>query len=552
MNKIYKQKIFVVFLAFLLILPIAGFAQLMKKPTDAQKKEMQKLINKTNHYQRQYDACRGMVAVSLVSFNPIGAALWAAKAAQYYIPANNWGDETVEKVDEYYGINAPPGCTVDYDPNCDDYAYVPYTTDKNNIKVVICPPAMSDGPGLVASTKRHEMEHAWQVYLCYSSKPGFWRNCTYWGHWAEREAYDWEEFYYDMCVTSDMPKEEKDLIKERYKYHSKAMDSLPKPEAKEANKRALPGSVATINYTVYNTSAAPLTTNISFNNSEGWGMVPPSVAGVGIPAEGEYTGSVDVTVPSGAAPWTVNPLTIVADCGFTSGSTVSMLYVHPFVRISPLGEYYADRSSSVIVEFEIENESTSSEIYNITMTNPMGWATVFTSTPLSMNAGEIKTINAQVDVPAEVAPWETNLVFCEATAVSDPTQVNKKWVPIVVNEKDIGAMIVESPVGTLDYGEIFTPKVVVRNGGHIDSFFDVTFHIPSYPSITETISVGSLAPGEMSTVTFSPQSISMGGTYETRAFISLAGDADPDNDVTTGTLTINPGTRVLDWKNIPK
>lgn len=550
MYKTDKNKIFIVFLAFLLILPMAGFA--VTKPTDAQKKEMQNLINKTNHYQSQYDACRMMEAVSWATWNPVGAAIWAAAAAQYYIPANNWGDETVEKVDDYYDITAPPGCTVEYDPDCDDYAYVPYTTDKKNIKVVICPPALSDGPGLVASTKIHEMEHAWQVYLCFSSKPGFWKNCTWWGHWAERSAYDTEEYYYDKCVTSDMPKEEKDLIKERYKYHDNAMDSLPKPVFTLDNKKAFPGDLVQMDFVVYNTTGGPVTANLSFTDDESWTIIPPSFPGVGIPAEGEYTGSVDVQVLPGAAPWTVNPITIVADCGYTSGSYVSMIYIHPFVKLTPGSEQSANRSDSVVVDFEIQNESSSSEIFNITMTNPLGWATTFTSPTVAMTSGEIKTLTAQVDVPPEVAPWTTNLVFCEATAVSDAAQSNKKWVPILVNEKDIGALIVESPVGELDNGEVFTPKVVVRNGGHIDSFFDVTFEIPDFPAITETISVGSLAPGEMTTVTFGPQSIVTGGTFETKSFITLLGDADPENDVSTGTVTIKPASRVLDWNALMK
>ncbi|MBN1900615.1 hypothetical protein JW926_04730 [Candidatus Sumerlaeota bacterium] len=551
MNKTYKHKISLLILAVLLLLPVAGFA--IKKPTDEQKKDIQKLINKTKRYQAQYVFCRIMEAVSWAAMNPVAAENWRKAAEKYYEEANKAGDATVHKVDQDYDIAAPPGCTVDYDPNCDDYAYVPYTTDKKNIKVIICPPAMSDGPGLVASTKIHEMRHAWQVYQCYSSRPGFWRNCTWWGHWAEREAYGTEEYYYDICVTSDMPKEEKELIKKRYKEHCKAMDSLPKPKFTEDNKKAVPNSVVTMNYKVYNATGAPLTpTNISFKDEKGWSIVPPSVPGVTIPPEGEVAGSVDVTVPLDTAPWTANSLTIEAMCGLTSGSCTSVIYIHPFVRLAPLSELLASRGETVEVSFEIENESTSSETYNITMTNPLGWATTFTMSPLSMTSGEIKTLTAQVTVPMEIEPWITNLVFCEATAVSDPAQVNKKWVPIEVTEKDIGAFIVEAPAGELDKGEIFVPKVVVRNNGHIDSFFDVFFEIPEVPGSGETVNAGSLAPGQVTTVSFTPQSISTAGTYETRGTIILSGDADAFNDVTTGTVTILPGSKVGDWKEIIK
>jgi hypothetical protein len=149
----------------------------------AQKQEIQEAMNRGNSYEKSYDECVDKAVDAWTKGNGRLSRAWldAARAWQGAIKANR--ELIILLVDIAYGISAPPGTTFEYDPNSRSYGAT--SGSKGNIKVRLCSRTFDDGPGLVASTKIHELEHAWQIHWCWSDFPGFWDDCTFWGHFTE-------------------------------------------------------------------------------------------------------------------------------------------------------------------------------------------------------------------------------------------------------------------------------------------------------------------------------------------------------------------------------
>jgi len=534
-----------------LFLSIAPKGYCVKKPTQAQKQEIQMFINVTNTSQKGYDNFKEKEKEARDAGNEYAANVWHNASQAFYNLTKSFGNLVVQKVDEYYGIEAPPGTTIEYDPDCKDYAYVPEPPDKKHIKVVICPPALSDGPGLVASTKIHELEHAQQVARCDSSRPGYWEDCTYYGHLAEREAYDAEERAYDACITSDMPLEEKLLIIRRRWGHHRAMQQVPNPLLVVPNAHGRAGQDVFVPLIVYNPSSTFHMVDLTIGNEHGWAVVPSSIMGIPLGPEEELETNIKVSIPSDAEVRTVNALSVLAATNPTSGTDVTMIYIPPDVTVTAGGDVMGMRGDTVEVQFNIRNDGPSPDTYNVHVTNPLGWATTFTSPTISLSPLTSVDVKAQVTIATDASSRTTNLVFCTATSVTSPTQTSEAWDQIIVKEYDMASLAIISPIGTLNNGEVFTPQVVVMNCGHIDSFFDVYFDI-YLPGgglhSSEKIIAPPVAPGQISTISFSPASLTAPGTYTAKAYVVIPNDTDSWNNMATGSFGVRPQTRVNGWK----
>ena len=198
------------------LLALAGGLSLpshaIKKPTQKKRQEIKQKIERAKTYLKEYNACKDKEMAARAAGKTMAAQAWKDLADSFDTALQSEGDQLIHQVDQDYDIPKPAGTTIVFDADSRDYAYVPKTTDKSKIKVVICPQVLSDGPGLVASTKIHELKHAAQVASCMSSNPGFWRYCNFWNHVAEWQAYSEEAKYYKK-ITDDMPATEKELIK---------------------------------------------------------------------------------------------------------------------------------------------------------------------------------------------------------------------------------------------------------------------------------------------------------------------------------------------------
>ncbi|MCX6269787.1 MAG: FG-GAP-like repeat-containing protein [Bacteroidetes bacterium] len=106
------------------------------------------------------------------------------------------------------------------------------------------------------------------------------------------------------------------------------------------------------------------------------------------------------------------------------------------------------------------------------------------------------------------------------------------WAPVLYSN-DVGVPSQISPPTLVTNGATVIPKALVHNyGTSPQSGFTVTFEI--YNDIhtliyNNTQTVGSLAPGANVIMAFDPF-VAYPGTFETKAFTTLTGDQNPDND----------------------
>ncbi len=550
MFKTNKWIIGILFIGLFLVCTHSAFC--VKKPSQEEKRIIKAFIESTKIYQDAINDCKKEEEEARKAGKNKTAKIWKDAATLFEGTARNYGNTAVQKTDEYYDIQKPAGTTIEYDPNCTVYAKVPYTEDKNNIKVIICPRALSDGPGLLASTKIHELEHARQIKVGDSSKPGYWENCTWWGHYAEQLSYDLEEIYYDDGITNDMPASEKTMIIRSRAYHSKGMKDNPKPEIKTGNVKGRAGETATVPLTVYNPSDSPQTVNLTFTNEKGWATIPASVIGLIISPEQEEPFNVQVQIPMSAEVGSVSAFNVVVETSLTSGTDTVMIYIPPDIKVTPGPEKLGDRGEWVEVNFTVQNEGPLPDICNLEVTNPLGWTTIFTSPTLALEPMQAADVKAQVQVDAGASSRTTNLIFCTAASQIRPEHSSTQWVPITVKDRDIACLAVESPIDKYESGEMFIPIVAVRNMGYVDSFFDVFLDTEPFgggiPISSEKITVPSLQPGQMKSVAFPPRSIATPGVYTAKARVALDGDVETWNDTTSGSFEIQPHSGVSLWK----
>jgi hypothetical protein len=193
-----------------------------------------------------------------------------------------------------------------------------------------------------------------------------------------------------------------------------------------------------------------------------------------------------------------------------------------------------------------------SDTIRIQLTEPLGWPAVPSFFDVFLDSGETTSVISNVSIPLDAPPWTTNAIFCTATSQTDTSQTITAWLPVQVKQYDVGPLLIESPIGTLEGGTHCTPKVWVLNSGHIDSFFDVFFEI-RYPDnslyTSDTAHVSGLAPGLTQQVAFTTLTLDEPGTFTTRAYTVLTGDADSSNDTVSGSFEVQAVTRIRDWEH---
>ncbi len=114
---------------------------------------------------------------------------------------------------------------------------------------------------------------------------------------------------------------------------------------------------------------------------------------------------------------------------------------------------------------------------------------------------------------------------------------------------DVGVESIDAPYDTVAFGESVTPQVTVRNNGLNHESFSVIYHIYDARGTqvySSTHQVDSLDVGTSTSLTFSPWTPELGGTFTNQVMIDLPEDQNPSNDTATSqTFVQMPGTDYL-------
>lgn len=511
------------------------------KPTDEQKRQMDELIKRSESYKEGYDRCKKNEEAARAAGDTELADLWSSLADLWADLLDLIRELIIDLVDSYYNIGAPPNTTIEYDPDSTDYGYT--SGSKDAIKVVLCPQAFSDGPGLVASTKIHELRHAWQIFWCWSDFDGYWDDCTFWGHLSEGDSYNEEEKAYDSCVTSDMPAEEKELIRKRIKEHLKAaLDALFGGWLTDLF-RALPGSFFNYPFTIYNATAVPDVVQVQVNDELGWPIFPPGQT-IPVGAESVAHGSVMVQIPPGVEPATIDRLNLTAtsmnnptvsftDAGFVVATATVDVTAGPGVAGSP--------GDTIPIEFVPLNLASVADVAVCQFSSTSGWPVNPPVILVPLPPGGSMSVFPQVTIPIGAPDWALDTVVCNVSSQADPTQTDKAWVPVQVQEIDLAAMATLVPLGTLAQNTVVIPRVGCLNTGHLSADFNLTLTVKRQDGSvfwTDVAHVPPIAPGEYIETELLPLALTSSGTFTTVAQTSHPQDADPANDQVTGTFTV--------------
>jgi hypothetical protein len=546
-------------------------AQGIEDPTPGQEQAINEAIERGNGYQKRLEECRKKEEEARRAGNGDLADAWrkAAEAWERAIAANR--ELIIVLVDRDYQIQAPPGTTIGYDPDSTDYAYT--TGNKNAKTVMLCPDAFSDSADLVASTKLHELRHAWQIHWCWSSQPGYWGDCTFWDHLAEWDSYNEEEKAYDRGITKGMPQKEKDLIKRRLREHLRAMFRRLFGGWFFNLVHAHPGDFVSNSFVVVNLTSAPLTCQVFVKDDARWGITPPFIPPLNLMPEEERIIDVYTVVPLTAAPNSSNALTLMVQSGGTTATDVSYIVVQPTIQLIPIEIVQLSlRGTAVPLPFTIVNHSNQPASATIQFSNVLGWPQSPMRTDIRLGPQSFSSVVTTVTVPLNAPSWSLTTVYAEAYFTSAPTVLQDRASVLVrVQERDAGPLGITSPpvtptsgpirigpVRTLPLNTRTSPTVWVMNTGYIDSFFDVFFEI-ELPNrgpggglsraalTTDTVRVTDLPPGESREVQFRTLVLDTPGTYTMRISTSMAGDAEAANDVITGMFIVGGPTRTRHW-----
>ena len=552
---------FLVCLLFSVLYPVIAGSP-YTKPTETQKGYIKTMIDIGGKSADGWWRCKQREAAARKRGDNEMAKRWkdlAERWADLYFRTRR---NAVKWVDDFYNIPKPPNTTVFYDPKCKG-KYGWCGGKKTDIKVGICPADFSDGTDLIASTKIHELKHAWQIHKCMSSNEGYWDDCTYWGHYSEWEAYKESEKAHDDGIIKLEEKHKKritDKIKEHKEGYENATDN-PKTKMEGGDKKEVADTAIEIPFTIHNPLDVPVEVLIEIENELGWPMVPPSFAPVILQPEEDYPGFVMVQIPPGTPPYDTSPLLLTAN-----GNSTDVLFITcvPTVKVTGGDDVNGAPEDTVKVDFYVENRGNAPDTFDLDVSNSFGWLNSITSPTVPqvfLNPGDIAHIQADVTIQADPTTMTTNMIFCRATSQSDPTQEDEHWVNLEVLVPDVAVLGITEPTGYSTIMDDITPKVILMNIGYVDSFFDVTWEIelpegglkfaPGGAIIASgTKSIPTLAPGEITEVNLDPVTFTQTGEYIITVTTQLAGDVESDNDSDSLTFSVQVTTGVKDWKEL--
>ncbi len=450
---------------------------------------------------------------------------------------------TLEKIDEYYCIEAPPGTEYHFERRWagwnDTIARFVKTDDVKERKVLVFTrSAFRRNIEYAASVKLHEVRHAWQAHNCMSSQPGYWEDDSFWGHLAEYDAYRQQELAHDSGAIR-VEDSFKRLIRSRMRRHAGGMSRhFPEYWAifQQDLVRSIPGENLTLLGNVFNPSAEVQEFAVSIEDDLGWEIHPSDLTFVTLQPEEMQTIEYMVHVPLDAEAG-VNEFRLSTLPGLeTTPSDSAFVVVVPYIEIAgPEGFTHASRGEEAAVEFHMTSPHPGSDPVEIIveLSNDEGWPMTNELAVVTISEDEPATVQTILSVPEELPPFTIGLVTLTATPADDPGGMVTADRVVIISEFDLAPLVPLSPGAITHSGSAVPVTATVMNVGDrgTDEPFDVTFRIEGPgedgPVVyDERQTVQGIGAQEMIEVEFPPASLHQPGIY-TATITAPAPDGPP-------------------------
>jgi len=130
----------------------------------------------------------------------------------------------------------------------------------------------------------------------------------------------------------------------------------------------------------------------------------------------------------------------------------------------------------------------------------------------------------------------THLVRCSTEHPNDINRSNDRFTKYVtVRVRNVGTASILAPTGTVDSGQVITPRAVIRNYGTTTETFTCYFWIGTNYTSSRVLTLGS---GVACTTDFDPWIALPRGTHTTKCSTALVGDMKPSDNRLTGQVTV--------------
>jgi hypothetical protein len=199
--------------------------------------------------------------------------------------------------------------------------------------------------------------------------------------------------------------------------------------------------------------------------------------------------------------------------------------------LAPAGA--VDSGTALTPRAVVQNVGFVATRFPVTMLIGSGYVRTVTD---SLAPGQLDTVEFPAWTAAPVGPVP---VVCFTALAGDENRANDTAMTIVTvrrdTSRDVAAVAILAPVGTVDSGFAVTPQAVVRNQGAATAVFPVALRIgTAYGfALQET-----LAAGAIDTLTFPDWVATPVGSLPVTCFVAMAGDASRANDTVYGSVTV--------------
>jgi len=127
-------------------------------------------------------------------------------------------------------------------------------------------------------------------------------------------------------------------------------------------------------------------------------------------------------------------------------------------------------------------------------------------------------------------------VRCSTEHPNDINRPNDRQVGSVeVRVRNVGAASIVAPTGTIDSGQVITPRVYIRNYGTTPETFNAFYWLSTGYASTRSVTLNG---GAAETTNFDPWIALPRGTFTTKCSTALATDMKKNDDRATGTVTV--------------